>query len=373
MQSASNELQNASIEVTVDATAPGPGRRRHPHPSDRMLKPPDTVSIEFVRGMLSADAGSRRSVVDWLDEAGIAPHLLEQDAARVTAEQYVALFEIAMRRKNDEFLGFLSRPMRAGTFALLVRSTLGSPTLGQALRRLSASFGLLQDDMEFIQLRDGALHGFGLRFRSPAVARTTFLHELVLRVFWRLITWLHGGRLKAERFDFAFSAPAHAGEYAKVFPGAVRFDQLHSAVWFDAASLEAPMLRDARAASRFLAQAPGIVVIPQRSAHAVSARVRAHLQSHRPQWPDLAATAQALHLSTSTLQRHLAAEGLNFQTVKDQLRLDAAIVRLSTSNVPLTTLALELGFTDSPAFQRAFKNWTGSPPGAYRRARAAIG
>ncbi len=226
---------------------------------------------------------------------------------------------------------------------------------------------LLQDDFEFALVKEGALTGMRVVFRNPAVAHRTFLHELLLRVYWRLIAWLHGGRLRPARFDFAFAAPVHAVEYAKVFPGAVRFDQAHTTVWFEAASLALPMLRDEAAMRAFLAQAPGIVIVPRRNDHAVSARGTRPPAGAAAVVPDLTATAAALNLSTSTLQRHLAAEGLNFQAVKDQLRLDTAIVRLNTGAVPLTTLALELGFADSPAFQRAFKQWTGSPPGTYRR------
>jgi len=317
--------------------------------------------------MLSGVVSGRDKCQGWLVDAGIEPALLGHDAGRVTPDQYVALFTLLMDRLDDEFLGLLSRPMRRGGFALMLRSMLGTATLAHALRRLIATMRLLQDDIEFALVKEGALVGLRVVFRNGSVAHRTFLHELLLRVYWRLIAWLHGGRLRPTRFDFAFAAPVHAGEYARVFPGAVRFDQPHTTVWFEAASLALPMHRDEAAMRQFLAQAPGVVIVPRRDDHAVSARVRAHLQAQRPAWPDLATTAVALNQSTSTLQRHLAAEGLSFQAVKDQLRLDTAIVRLNTSTVPLTTLALELGFADSPAFQRAFKQWTGSPPGAYRR------
>lgn len=72
-------------------------------------------------------------------------------------------------------------------------------------------------------------------------------------------------------------------------------------------------------------------------------------------------------MSPSTLQRRLAEEGKTFQGIKDALRRDIAIMKLNTSDVLLPDLANELGFGEDTAFQRAFRNWTGSSPGVYRR------
>jgi len=331
-----------------------------------MLKPPDTVSIEFVRGMLSGVGYPSKSCADYLAAASIDPALIEQPSSRITSDQYVALFGLLMERLNDEFLGFLSRPLRRGGFEFILRSILGASTLGHAMHRMGKALYLLQDDFEFVYPIEGDIAGLRIVFKSSAGDRV-FLHEMTIRAFWRLIVWLHGERLRTVRFDFAFPTPTHASEYKRVFPGPLRFDQPHTTFWFEAKSLDAPMLRDEKAMREFLALAPGFIIIPKVSEHSVTARVRAYLHSRRPEWPNLAATADALNMSSSTLQRHLAEEGATFQSVKNQLRLDAAIVRLDSGGISLAALALELGFADSASFQRAFKLWTGSPPGAYRR------
>ena len=331
-----------------------------------MLHPPVTIPIAFLHGMLSG-VRARGLVCDaFLADACIAPELLQQAGARVTAQQYVALFRALIDRLDDDAIGLLSRPLRRGSFALAARSAIGAPTLEVAIRRVARTFRLLQDDVVLEPLHEGALAGLALRFSAPALGRPNFLHELLLRVFWRLLAWLAGGSLPAARFDFAFDSPPYAGSYGKVFPAPLRFEQSQSAFWFDALRLQDAVRRDETALRAFLADAQANVIVPRR-ADAVSARVRSHLQRTQPAWPDLAATADALHLSTATLQRRLAAEGASFQSLKDELRRDMAIVRLNASSVSLAALADELGFADSAAFQRAFKNWTGSAPGIYRR------
>lgn len=332
-----------------------------------MLHPPVTISIAFVHGMLSGARAHGESCDAFLGDAGIAPELLAQGSARVTADQYVALFRSLTERRNDELLGLLSRPLKRGSLALVVRSTLGSGTIEVAMRRAAHTFGLLQDDVALEAVRDGGLAGWALRLVDPANPRPFFLHEMLLRVFWRLLAWLAGGKLQAARFDFAYSSPEYAGSYGKIFPAPLHFGRKQSAFWFDATLLQQPVRRDEIALRAFLAEAQASVVVPRRGEDVISARVRGHLQQMQTAWPDLIATASALHMSPSTLQRRLALEGTSFQSVKDELRRDMAIVRLNTSAVPLAALAYELGFGDSAAFQRAFKSWTGSPPGVYRR------
>lgn len=331
------------------------------------LPPPITVPIVFVNGMLSGVRARGLPCDAYLADAAIEPQLLEQAGARVTADQYVALFGSLTERLDDDSLGFLSRPLRRGSFALITRSAASEVTLDAALRRAARTFGLLQDDVVLEPVRAGSLAGIALRFTDPSAVHLAFLHEMLMCSLWRLFAWLAGGRLPAARFDFAFDSPPYAGSYGKVFPAALHFNQSRSACWFDASLLQQPVRRDAAAVRAFLANARVNVIVPNRGDELVSARVRRHLQHSQPDWPDLAATAEALHMAPSTLQRRLALDGTSFQSLKDELRRDLAIVRLNTSSEPLAALAYDLGFADSAAFQRAFKSWTGSAPGAYRR------
>jgi AraC-like DNA-binding protein len=333
------------------------------------MQPPVTIPIAFVRNMLSGVHLRGVPGDPFLADAGISPDLLSEVSARVTADQYVALLRILIERLDDEAIGLLSRPLKQGSYALIARSALGANTLEVAQRRIARTFRLLQDDVLLEPVRAGALAGFALHFVDQETTRPDFLHELLLRVFWRLLAWLVGGRLPAARFDFAFESPPYAGSYGKVFPAPLQFGQMQSAFWFDAALLQQPVRRDEAALRTFLAEAQANIIVPRRD-DVISSRVRNHLQRTQPAWPDLAATAEALHMADSTLQRRLAADGTSFQSLKDELRRDLAIVRLNTSAVPLAALAFELGFADSGAFQRAFKKWTGSAPGAYRRGGA---
>ncbi len=340
---------------------------KQPAASDSMRSAPITISVAFVHGILSGVRALGEPCDNYLRHAGIAQELLDVPDARITAEQYVALFQVLIEQRNDESLGFFSRRLRLGSFALAMRSSLSSKTVESAIKRTCQAIELLQDDMRFEVLHENGLTGIGIKVSPNYGADRLFVYGWMMRMLSRYVVWLHGGRIRAYGFDFAYPRPSFSDEYDKMFSGRVRFDQPHSVMWYSTDGLAAPMRRDAVALREFQLQTPRIVIIPRRHDEETSERIRNYLQQVRPQWPDLPATATALHMSISTLQRQLANEETSFQIVKDQLRRDLAIMRLSTSSVPLAVLAGELGFSDQAVFQRAFKMWTGSAPGAYRQ------
>jgi transcriptional regulator GlxA family with amidase domain len=55
-----------------------------------------------------------------------------------------------------------------------------------------------------------------------------------------------------------------------------------------------------------------------------------------------------------------------------QKRIQAAKSMLSHSDKSLLTVALEVGFSDQPAFNRSFRELVGTSPGHWRRANAPM-
>lgn len=76
--------------------------------------------------------------------------------------------------------------------------------------------------------------------------------------------------------------------------------------------------------------------------------------------------SEKMGLSRQTLFRKLKAEGITFGRVLDELRHKTALHYLSAGKVSAKRTARLVGFSDSTAFSRAFKRWTGDGPRRYR-------
>jgi AraC family mar-sox-rob regulon transcriptional activator len=77
--------------------------------------------------------------------------------------------------------------------------------------------------------------------------------------------------------------------------------------------------------------------------------------------------ADRLHVSGSTLRRHLHAEGTCYQELLDAVRQHRCEKVLARRWLPGKSLAAELGFREPNSFYRAFQKWTGKSYTQYKR------
>lgn len=327
-----------------------------------------TISMTYVQAVFDAirlDADAARAA---LGEAGIAPALYGDTAARVTERQFATLYRALAIALDDEMLGLYGRPLRPGALKFTCLGLLGATGLEQALHRWTQFLRLLQDDVGLEVRRDGALCRVALVPCPGAPARSPLAADLMLKLIHGVASWLVGRALPLDHVDFAFERPAFAAEYRTLYPGPVRFEQPASALAFAASCLALPVRRTAQEVPGFVRRAPEGWMFPAFAVERLALRVREQLSRHLLDGHTASQVARALNVSLRTLHRRLAEEGTSFQQIKDELRRDLAIERLTRTAQPIGRIGAELGFDSAGSFHRAFRTWTGQTPGAYRAA-----
>jgi AraC-like DNA-binding protein len=83
--------------------------------------------------------------------------------------------------------------------------------------------------------------------------------------------------------------------------------------------------------------------------------------------PTLPKLARQLGLSVRSLQRRLAACQTTFRDVLDEVRISVAKRYMRETNLPLTRVALIVGYADLTGFSHAFNRTCGYSPRKWRK------
>jgi AraC-like DNA-binding protein len=76
--------------------------------------------------------------------------------------------------------------------------------------------------------------------------------------------------------------------------------------------------------------------------------------------------AESLGMSSRSLQRALASQGLSYSQILTDARIRQAAHWLENSDKPIAEIAFDLAYTDASNFTRAFRRQTGVSPLAFR-------
>ncbi|GEQ78155.1 AraC family transcriptional regulator [Comamonas testosteroni] len=331
-----------------------------------------TVSFALVQDLLQSLRLLCREVdLDaCLKEAGIVKAFIDQAGARLTHDQLVGLYRASAGATGDEMMGLWSRPIRTGSLKYIVRAVMDAPSIRVALYRFTQVWNLLLDDYRLNLTQKEADLCMELIPRSSSSGVNRFGHALMLKLTHGIVSWLVGREVPVRSVSFAFSRPAFAADYPILFPAPVDFGSRYSQITFDGDLGKIHSARSALEVRSFLERAPRDWIFTSYHEHAMRLKVRELLYADLKHTLD--AVAMRLHMSSRTLIRKLQDEGLSFQSIKDELRRDLAILSLVRDDVSLGEIAYALEFSSPAVFHRAFRHWTGMTPGAYRAAQQSL-
>lgn len=285
----------------------------------------------------------------------------------VPMSHWQALLDKAQQADDRPALGLrVAAGIGPRHFGVVGYAALACGNLAEALARLERYHASVYDvnPVSVQVLADRVVLAWGTERGKPgALVDETAIASLV-----QLARDMTGRFLPVARVAFVNPPPDDPTPYTDYFGGEVLFAQPATEVHLQHEQLQLPLRRSDPALLALLdAQAEQLLAQVAALPAEVEAWRRRLVPLIREARPTLAALADTLHMSARTLQRRLSDQGLSFQQLLDDTRRHLAEGHLAEARLDLAEIALLLGYSEQSAFQRAFKQWTGSTPAQWRR------
>jgi len=327
-----------------------------------------TVSNYFARTHLANTVRIGGNEQEILSFAGLTREIIKAPRARIAPQQLSAIVRANWALGKDEFMGLASQRVKVGVFQLLAERLILCRTLGDALQEAAYFYNLITDSIQFTLNITSAQAVFGFTLPNANRENVSFLVEFLLLIWHRFPSWLVGKVIPLQEVQFEYEEPLHSEEYRLMFPSVCRYQCNGNALVFEHALMELPIIQTSAELPHYLAEIPLPWFRKPDFHDSFTAQVNRFFEDgFFQEETSLDFIAKKMHTTSRTLRRKLTAEGSSFQQLKDNSRRDNAINILADNRISIAEVGRRIGFTETPAFTRAFKQWTGLSPGAYRK------
>jgi AraC-like DNA-binding protein len=335
-----------------------------------MAKPPITIAVTSTLAMVRTAEARGFHTADLLYEAGITRDTLEDPDARLPGPAVLALWSALRERTADPVLQ-LAAPISLpfGAYRVIDYLVGASATVGDGIRRFAQFFRLIASAVALSIEEVGEEYRVCLTMADgtpvPPVYVDYVFAALVSRIRMRIRP-----ELAVSRVDLRQADPVAAAAYVHTFGCPVQFGAEADRLCFSREEWSAPQDTADAALARLLEEHARILSrrIPFPDSR-FEAEVQKAIAAVLPEGCSAGAVARALHVSVRTLQRKLVGAGTTFREMTDTTRGQLAEEYLADRTISTAEVALLLGFSDQSSFNRAFRRWTGQPPGRWRRQR----
>jgi AraC-like DNA-binding protein len=329
-----------------------------------------TYSTSFCRILTDYLVARGHPVEPVVAAMGVDAAALEDRDGRIPRRAWLHAFEVAVDVTGDPDLGLrVGESIRPAHLGVLGYILMASENMKQAAQLDTRWHSLVADGERLEYARDGELSRRTLILPDGEPPPPACAAACAAAASVSFVRWLAGADDGLRRVALPYSEPRSRAGHDEFFRCELVFDAPHVTVWRDPTVLRKP-LAQADAALRARMEERAAKLAAERSASdQLVTRVRdLVVRDIRDALPDLDAVAKSLELSPRVLKKRLAERGTSYTKIVDDTRHQLALGYIADPTLTLVDVAYLCGFSEQSAFNRAFKRWTGVPPGNYRRA-----
>jgi AraC-like DNA-binding protein len=306
------------------------------------------------------------SPVELLARTGIDEADLLEPHARVPFPSYLAIVDRARALTGEPGIGFCwGLQMRVSAFGYLGFATLSAGTLREALA-LVIQFGPLVSTATSLRLDiDGKTAVLTLDEHADFGSVRDVVILARLAGLWKTAQLVTGRHFEATT-EVAFPEPRYHARFAHLMPQLV-YGASVTRAFLKVETLDLPLLMADPAALQLARRQCELQLDAVSASGRLVKTVRRLLWDREGGVRDPHEIAKAVHLSPRTLRRKLAMQGSSLSSLLSEERRERAMSLLRSSELSLEQIADMLAYGSVQNFTRAFRQWTGETPAAYRR------
>lgn len=324
------------------------------------------VALHFL--LKALEQSQKLDMDEMLKSIAVDKEIFDQPNARVDSKKMSELLHFAMQRTCDPHLPlYLGEMVNPNSLGLLGYLLINAPTVGKMLEKLHQYHRLIGEHLNFSFSETGTRYRLAVSIGgNPLIPMPVFQAQIHLSAILSLIRQVSGRQVFPTRTHFQHARPDDLHEYRRLFGERVAFVTPENALFFSKDDLEIALEFSNRSMLHYF-ESEAEKVLRDLSDDTLKARVQKHILLNLGDSSlSLELTAKSLGIGLRTLQNGLASEGAGFREILAQVRTHMAEHYLLETSLDVETIALYMGYAESPVFIRAFKQWKGMTPNQFR-------
>lgn len=327
--------------------------------------------MTFIRDILLGAERRNGDLNEMCDVLNINPSDLYHSEIQVSFETAYKAWEIAIEQTGDPLLGLhLGEQTNTSIMGLVGHLMQSCPNLEEAFKAVCSFSGVASDMFSYSISRTGE------KVRLSYVPCTPWIKvapvsarqgvEQAMAGTLNIFNMLIGKKIFPELVLLSYDRPKNQSEYERIFQAPVKWNATSNTLIFTHDQLLSPVLSYDESLMGVFCD-----LIKKRlsklNKETFEDKVKREIMTtFMGQLPSIENIAARFNTTVRSFQRQLEEENLSYRQLCNSLGKDFSISLLSNQNIKVAEVASALGYSDTRAFQRAFKSWTGQTPSKFR-------